>query len=527
MADAQTVGKESLSFFERGLAAECAGQLQEAAAWYRRGWEEAQDVNAGVLWANCLAVGTGVVRDGRAAFRLGQDLLAAGCALGDYIVGEALRTGKGAPLNPAESRACFRRVLAATEEPVADALSEALRCLYRSLAMLPDESAAESRLPLMRRVAEAELLPEGYSLAVVAALELPQTEARDAEIRTWLRRAAERGEVHLPVSAFLAEAQLASQPVSAARLREMAQTLEQLAEKNQLSCLTLSLLCRLWSELWRREDELPAEQCEEARMMAGQTLSRLMQVARYGVSGIEPDQARGLDVVLSWPHGPLMSYAWVYQPEPLQDLAAAGQGYRSDVAAYLNITNESAETLSHFHIRVCDIAHGEEHETDVDDVTLPPGETAELSFCMRDLPYSESMYVEVTSSPYRAELDMEYADVQTLLEFPEPSPAELCWEAGFWGSPVLRVFNPGTEPLRVSLSSAGGVPCWCPKTVPPQEEVRFGWYDMMHLRMPAREECAILHTEGYGDMSVRIMVSERDDNIPGWRDWLDWLLGKG
>lgn len=530
MSDAATEaekGEKTLSFAERGLAAECAGQLQEAAAWYRRGWEEARDVNAGVLWANCLAVGAGVVRDGRAACRLGQELTAAGCALGEYFVGDALRTGKGAPMNAEGARACFRRVLAATEEPVSDGVSESLRCLYRALAMLPDESAAESRVSLMRRAAEAELLPEGYTLAVVAALELPQTEVRDAEIRTWLRRSAERGEVHLPVAEFLAEVQSASQPLSAARLHEITQKLEQLAEKNQLSGLSLTLLCRLWAELWRREDELPPGQCEEAQMMAGQTLARLMQVARYGVSGIEPEQPHGLEVSLCWPHGPLMTYAWVYQPEPLQDLAVAEQGYRSDVAAYLSITNETAETLSHFRVRVCDIAHGEEHTVDVDDVALPPGEEAKLSLCMRDLPYSESMYVEVTSGSYRAELDLEYADVQSLLEYPEPSPAELCWETGFWGTPVLRVFNPGTEPLRVSLSSAGGVPCWCPKTVPPQEEVRFGWCDMMHLRMPAREECAILHTDGYGDMSVRITTSDRDDNIPGWRDWLDWLLGKG
>lgn len=529
MADAQTEGmdEEKLSFTERGLAAEGAGRFREAAAWYRRGWEEAHDVNAGALWANCLAGGCGVPRDGRAAYCVGQELRAAGCAFGDFIVGEALCTGKGAPMNTEESLACFRRVLAATEEPVEGGVAESLRCFYRSLAMPVDESAAEQRLALMRRAAELELLPDGYSLAVVAALELPQTAARKAEIQAWLRHAAERGELHLPVAELLAEGLEAQQPVSATRMQELALKLELLAKNNVLSGLSLSLLCRLWTDIWRREDELPAVVCAEAGVKAGQALARLMQVARFGVSGMEPEQPRGLDVVLSWPHGALMSYAWVYQPEPLQDLAAAEQGYRSDVAAYLRITNETAETLSHFHIRVCDIEQGEEYETDVDDVTLPPGETAELSLCMRGLTYSKSMYAEVTSGAHRAELDTEGVDVQSLLDYPEPSPAEVCWETGFWGSTVLRVFNPGTEPLRVSLTSEGGVPCWATKTVPPQEEVRFGWYDMMHLRMPAAEECAILHTEGYGDMSLRITSNDRDDNIPGWRDWLDWLLGRG
>lgn len=529
MADAQTEGRdeEKLSFTERGLAAEGAGKFREAAAWYRRGWKEAHDVNAGALWANCLAGGCGVPRDGRAAYRVGQELLAAGCAFGDFIVGEALRTGKGAPMNTEESRACFRRVLAATEDPVEGGVAESLRCFYRSLAMSVDESAAEQRPALLRRAAELELLPDVYSLMVVAALELPQTAARKTEIQTWLRRAAERGELHLPVAELLAEGQEAQQPVPASRLQELALKLELLAKNNVLSGLSLSLLCRMWTDLWRREDELSAEACAEAGVKAGQTLSRLMQVARFGVSGIEPAQPPGLDAYLCWPYGPLMSYAWVHQPEPLQDMAVAEQGYRSDVAAYLRVTNESRESLSHFHIRVCDIAHGAEFETDVDDVTLPPGEAADLSLCMRDLTYSESMYIEVTSGPYRAELDLENVDVQSLLDYPAPSPAELCWETGFWGSPVLRVFNPGTEPLRVSLSSVGGVPCWCPKTVKPQEEVSFGWWDMMNLRMPAREESAVLHTAGYGDMSLRISVSERDDNIPGWRDWLDWLLGKG
>lgn len=532
MTDAATEGPEEkgakeLSFTERGLAAERAGKAQEAAAWYRRAWEEEHEVNAGVMWAECLAVGSGVSRDVRMTLRVGQELLAAGCPLGEYFVGEAARTGKGAPMDIETSRACFRRLLAATEQPAEDGLAESLRCLYRSLAMLFDETSAEKRLALMRRVAELGLLADACGLAVLTALEVPPSQARDAEMRAWLQRAAARGEAHLPVVEVLAEMQQAPQPAPADRMRAWAAKLEKAAEDNALSGMSLSLLCRLWSDIWRREDELPAELCEEAGARAGQTLARLMQVARFGVSGLEPEQPRGLDVCLSWPHGALMSYAWVYQPEPLQDLAAAEQGYRSDVAAYLRITNETAETLSHFRIRVCDIEQGEEYETDVDDVALPAGETAEISLCMRGLTYSESMYIEVTSGPHRAELDTEGVDVQSLLEYPEPSPAEVCWETGFWGTPVLRVFNPGTEPLRVSLTSDGGVPCWAGKTVMPQEEVRFGWYDMMHLRMPAAEQCAVLHTEGYGDMSLRITPNDRDDNIPGWRDWLDWLLGRG
>lgn len=531
MADAQTEGKESVPFYERGLAAERAEKMQEAARWYRRGWEEAHDVNAGVAWANCLFGGSGVTRQVAAAVRVAQELVDAGCSLGYYFLGEAARTGKGAPMNAQKSADCFCRMTAATEQPV-EGLDESLRCLYRVLVtgLTASSDVPAQVVPLVRRIAELNVLPHAHCLAALFLLHL-EAPAREpgweAELKTLLHRAAETGERMYPLTEVLVELETLADSVNPGQGIELCLKLEKAVAPIEAERSILALLFRMWSVALPADTELPADEAEAIRRRTADVLSRLMQKMRFGESGMEPQQPRGLDVYLMWPHGPLMSYAWVYQPDPLQDLAAAEQGYRSDVAAYLRVTNETDETLSHVHLRVCDIANGEEYETDVDDVALEPGGVADFSLCMRGLTYSESMYIEVTSGEHRAELDSEGIDMQAMLGYPEPTPAEVCWETGFWGTPVLRVFNPGTVPLRVSLTSEGGVPCWAAKTVQPQEEVRFGWYDMMHLRMPAAEECAILHTEGYGDMSLRITPSDRDDNIPGWRDWLDWLLGRG
>lgn len=530
MADAQTEGKESLSFFERGLAAECAEKRQEAAMWYRRGWEESRDVNAGVAWANSLFRGSGVTRDFAAAVRVARSLVEAGCPLGYYFMGEAARTGKGAPMDAEASADFCRRLMTATEHPVAG-LDESLRCLYRALVPLKDtEGVPASVVQDVRKFAELKVLPNACCLAALFLSRLEESAREpgwEAELKALLRRAAESGEVMQPLTQLLVEMALLTAPPQQGWGLEFCRKFEKTIEHIEVEGTIPALLFRLWSAALPADTELPAEEAEAISRRTAEILSVMMQKMRFGESGLEPQQPRGLDVYLMWPHGPLMTYAWVYQPEPLQDLAAADQGYRSDVAAYLRVTNETDRVLSHFHLRVCDIANGEEYETDVDDVAMEPGGVADFSLCMRGLTYSESMYIEVSSGPYHAELDSEGIDVQTMLGYPDPTPAEVCWETGFWGTPVLRVFNPGTEPLRVSLASEGGVPCWCPKNVLPQEEVRFGWYDMMHLRMPAAEECAILHTEGYGDMSLRITPSDRDDNIPGWRDWLDWLLGRG
>lgn len=531
MAEAQTEGKESVPFYERGLAAERAEKMQEAAMWYRRGWEETRDANAGVAWANCLFRGSGVTRDFAAAVCVAQALVNAGCPIGYHFLGEAARTGKGAPLNAEKSADYFRRMTEATEEPVAG-LDESLRCLYRALVIgLNGAEALSARaVPLVRRMAELNVLPNAHCLAAFFLSHLEESAREpgwEAELKTMLHRAAEAGERMLPLAEVLTELAMLPDSLTPGQGIELCLKLEKAVEHIETEASILSLLFRLWSVALPADTDLPADEAETIRRRTADVLSRLMQKTRFGESGMEPQQPRGLDVYLMWPHGPLMSYAWVYQPDPLQDLAAAEQSYRSDVAAYLRVTNETDETLSHVHLRVCDIANGEEYEADVDDVVLEPGGVADFSLCMRGLTYSESMYIEVTSGEHRAELDAEGIDLQAMLGYPEPTPAEVCWETGFWGTPVLRVFNPGTVPLRVSLTSEGGVPCWAAKTVQPQEEVRFGWYDMMHLRMPAAEECAILHTEGYGDMSLRITPSDRDDNIPGWRDWLDWLLGRG
>lgn len=530
MAERQTgAPPQELSFPEKGRAAEIDNRMAEAAQFYRRGWEEARDINAGVAWANCLNHGVGVSRDFAAAVRVARGLVGAGCPLGYYFLGEAARTGKGAPMNAEEAADCFRRMTEATEQPVAG-LDESLRCLYRTLVtgLTGTEALPAHVAPLARRISELNVLPNAHCLASLFLSHLA-VEAREpgweAELKTLLRRAAEAGERMHPLTAVLVELDALADMPNPGQGIALCRKLEKALEHIEADASILSLLFRMWSVALPADTELPAEEAEAISRRTAEILSAVMQKMRFGESGLEPQQPRGLDVYLMWPHGPLMTYAWVYQPEPLQDLAAAEQGYRSDVAAYLRVTNETDGVLSHFHLRVCDIAHGEEYETDVDDVALEPGGVADFSLCMRGLTYSESMYVEVTSGPYRAELDSEGIDVQEMLGYPEPTPAEVCWETGFWGTPVLRVFNPGTEPLRVSLSSEGGVPSWCAKTVMPQEEVRFGWYDMMHLRMPAAEECAILHTEGYGDMSLRITPSDRDDNIPGWRDWLRWFLG--
>lgn len=502
--------------------------MADAAQLYRRGWEEARDTDAGTEWAGCLYHGSGVTRNGREAVRVAREVAEAGGHSALYYVAEVARTGKGAPMDAELARDCHRRLLAATEKPVAGR-DESLRCLYRALTLRQRDEAPprpEAVAQLMRQVGEMGVLPNARSLAAVALLPtLEDSPQRVAELREWLRRAAEAGEAMHPLAELLAEMALQAPPMPAAKGREFCLRLERAVADSEEKSATLTLLCRLWAAAAQSEGELGAAELNEASEHAAQTLTQLLQVMRFGESGLAPAQRRGLDVSLSWPYGPLMTYAWVYQPDPLQDLAAAEQGYRSDVAAYLRVTNETDEVLTHFHLRVCDIAGGEEYEAEADDVELQPGETAEFSLCMRGLTYSESMYAEVSSGPYRAEFDSENTDIQALLGYPAPSPAELCWETGFWGTPVLRVFNPGTEPLSVSLASEGGVPCWFPKTVPPQEEVRFGWYDMMNLRMPAPEECAVLHTEGYGDMSLRITPSERDDTVPGWRDWLRWFLG--
>ena len=495
MADAQTEGKEGLSFFERGLAAERAEKMQEAAMWYRCGWEEERDANAGVAWANCLFRGSGVTRDFAAAVCVAQALVEADCPLGYYFLGEAARTGKGAPLNTEKSADCFRRMTAATEEPVAG-LDESLRCLYRTLVIgLNGAEAIPARVvPLVRRIAELNVLPNAHCLAVFFLSHLEEAAREpgwEAELKTLLHLAAEGGERMHPLAEVLTELAMLPESLPSGQGIELCLRLEKAVEHIETEASILSLLFRMWSAALPSDTELPADEAEVIRRRTAEILSRMMQKMRFGESGMEPQQPRGLDVYLMWPHGPLMSYAWVYQPDPLQDLAAVEQGYRSDVAAYLRVTNETNETLSHLHLRVCDIANGEEYETEVDDVELPAGEVADFSLCMRGLTYSESMYIEVTSGSHRAELDSEGIDMQAMLGYPEPTPAEVCWETGFWGTPVLRVFNPGTEPLRVSLTSEGGVPCWATKTVMPQEEVRFGWYDMMHLRMPAAEECAV------------------------------------
>lgn len=529
MAEPQTgMQSQGLSFLEQARAAEKEARMAEAAQFYRRGWVETRDVNAGVAWANCLFRGSGVARDVAAAVCVAQELVDAGCPIGYYFMGEAARTGKGAPLNAEASADFFRRMTAATEQPVAG-LDESLRCLYRVLVtgLTGSADVSAQAVPLVRRIAELNVLPNAHCLAAFFLSHL-EASAREpgweAELKTLLHLAAEAGERMHPLTEVLTELAMLPDSLPPGQGIELCLKLEKAVEHIETEASILSLLFRMWSVALPADTAMPADEAEPIRRRTEAVLSRMMQKMRFGESGMEPQQPRGLDVYLMWPHGPLMTYAWVYQPDPLQDLAAAELGYRSDVAAYLRVTNETDETLTHVHLRVCDIANGEEYETEVDDVELPAGEVADFSLCMRGLTYSESMYIEVTSGEHRAELDSEGIDVQALLGYPAPSPAEVCWETGFWGSPVLRVFNPGTEPLRVSLASEGGVPCWCSKTVPPREEVRFGWYDMMHLRMPAPEECAMLHTEGYGDMSLRITPSERDDTVPGWRDWLRWLL---
>lgn len=511
--------EKAQSFYQQAMGVLSSRHLPEeraaAAALFRRGWEEERDPNAGMAWAGCLLAGDGVRRDVAACVRVAQELTESGCPLGYYYLSEAARTGKGTSMDAAKAAEYLRLLLEQSAEPL-PGVEESVRCQHRSLALADN---AEESVMWMRRAAEAGPWPNRWGLSALLQMRCwEEGTPMPAETAALIRRAEEDEDVLAPFLNVLAEMRTAPAelpPETAARLAAQA---ELTARYLPLEAV-LMLLARLWNA---------ADAVEPAAMQrANAALERLLQVMRYGLCRETVPEQPPLEISLCWPEGEIGSYAWVHQNEALQDLCAAGCSYRTDEMACLRITNGTNRTLSRFRVRVCDIAEGREYEAEPEDFSLAPGESGDMPLALLDIPYSPSLYAELFADEFRAELDAENVDLRTLLGFPAPSPAEMIWETGFWGSPVLCVFNPGTEPLRVSLMSGKGVPCWSSKLLPPQEEVRFGWYDMMNLRMPAPGQTFMLLTEGYGGIRGHCVTTERDDNTPGWRDCLqefaDWF----
>lgn len=409
----------------------CSMNKARAVELFRKGFAQG-DMNAGYMLAACLGQGEGVARDYDEAFKVADQLSAAGFYPAYYCLAEAYGEGKGAELDMKKAEEMSRKLRDHCNMPIPPNVEPAVH--YNALMasyMEEDDIDYRELERLARENYKVSDWPARHAnLAICLLPHMGNSPSAVRELRQLLEQGCKESD---PQSLILAGMLVSrDQPVWEKDIK--------IARQYLLKAASIINSPHIWGTMLNNVLD------ENDQKGINTAFGKIWDACHRGMSGLSRSNELNCEIRLAFPD---TSEMWcVYKKDIAQSLV---QQKRVDeiytrCEPRIYILNKGSSALFGFEVRVCSPDVGLDRTVLALSVTIKPGESFELTDEITgSLTLGKKLYVRVSKGQNYSDMSLDFTNGVDVFR-PSMVPLILHWKKGLWGGYIL---------LLESLQGAG------------------------------------------------------------------------